>query len=220
VSDLATYLVAGVAGLVSGLVSAVPVGPINVTIINEAARHGQRRAWLVGLGAGTMEMIFCGIGFAGFTGLFDSRLVQTVFQLVGFVVITLLGWHYLTTRTLPGFGRTEAAVRRRFHPHTAFLIGFVRVLGNPGVLLYWVAVAASFAAHGLVGSDGSGRLACLAGVAVATFGWFGLLAWLAAQVHGRISLGWLLRLSRISGVCLLVVAAVLGGRLIWLLFRG
>jgi hypothetical protein len=52
-------------------------------------------------------------------------------------------------------------------------------------------------------------------VALATYGWFGLLGWLAAQVYGRISHGWLLRLSRYSGALLLVVAAVLGGRLAW-----
>jgi threonine/homoserine/homoserine lactone efflux protein len=215
VSALAHHLLAALAGVVSGLASAVPVGPVNVTLINEAARHGQRRAWWVGCGAGTMEMIFCATGFAGFARLFDSPPVHFLFQLAGFAVITGLGWHYLTARTLRGFGRAEAAVRRRYQPHTGFWLGFVRVLGNPGVLLYWVAVAASLTAHGVVGPDGRGRVACLAGVALATFGWFGLLAWLAAQVHGRISPHWLLRLSRLSGGFLLVVAAVLGGRLLW-----
>ncbi len=214
-STLAHHCLAALAGVLSGLASAVPVGPVNVTIINEAARHGQRRAWWVGCGAGTMEMIFCSIGFAGFARLFDTPQVHVLFQLTGFLVIAALGWRYLTARTLPGFGRTEAAVRRRYQPHAAFLLGFVRVLGNPGVLLYWVAVAAGLAAHGVVGPDGRGRAACLAGVTVATFGWFGLLAWLAAQVHGRISPSWLLRLSRYSGGLLLVVAAVLGGRLAW-----
>ncbi len=144
--------------------------------------------------------------------------MHVLIQLTGFLVIAGLGWHYLTARTLPGFGRAEAAVRRRYQPHAAFFLGFVRVLGNPGVLLYWVAVAAGLAAHGVVGPDGQGRVACLAGVAVATFGWFGLLAWLAAQVHGRLSQAWLLRFSRLSGGLLLGVAAVLGARLLgqWL----
>lgn len=214
-SALAHHVLAALAGVLGGLASAVPVGPVNVTIINEAARHGQRRAWWVGCGAGTMEMIFCLAGFAGSFHLLEAVWVQELFQLVGVGVIGGLGWHYLTTRSLPGYGRAEAAVRRRYQPHAAFALGFVRVLGNPGVLVYWMAVAASFAAHGLVGPDGSGRAACLAGVALATFGWFGLLGWLAAQVHGRISPSWLLRLSRYSGALLLVVAAVLGGRLAW-----
>jgi threonine/homoserine/homoserine lactone efflux protein len=215
VSALAHHLLAALAGVASGLASAVPVGPVNVTLINEAARHGRRRAWWVGCGAGTMEMIFCTAGFAGFARLFDSPPVHLLFQLAGFVVIAGLGWHYLRAQTLTGFSRAEAAVRRRYRPHAGYWLGFVRVLGNPGVLLYWIAVAASLSAHGVVGPDGRGRVACLAGVAVATFGWFGLLGWLAAQVHGRISQHWLLRLSRFSGAFLLVVAAALGGRLLW-----
>jgi len=215
VSALAHHVLAALAGVLGGLASAVPVGPVNVTLINEAARHGRRRAWWVGCGAGTMEMIFCVLGFAGSSSLQGVPWLQSLFQLVGVIVIMGLGWHYLTTRSLPGYGRAEAAVRRRYQPHAAFALGFVRVLGNPGVLVYWVAVAASFTAHGLVGPDGRGRAACLAGVALATFGWFGLLGWLAAQVHGRISPSWLLRLSRYSGALLLVVAAVLGSRLAW-----
>lgn len=214
-STLAHHCLAALAGVLGGLASAVPVGPVNVTIINEAARHGQRRAWWVGCGAGTMEMIFCVGGFVGAFHLLEAAWVQELFQLVGLGVLAGLGWHYLTTRSLPGFGRAEASVRRRYQPHAAFLLGFVRVLGNPGVLVYWMAVAAGLSAHGVVGPDGSGRLACLAGVAVATFGWFGLLAWLAAQVHGRIPQTWLLRLARYSGVLLLGVAVILGARLLW-----
>lgn len=214
-SSLTHQLLAGTAGFLSGLASSVPVGPVNVTLINEAARHGLRRAWWVGCGAGTLEMLFCLAGFAGSFHLLEAAWVQELFQLVGVGVLAGLGWHYLTTRSLPGFGRAEASMRRRYQPHAAFLLGFVRVLGNPGVLVYWMAVAGAFTAHGVVGSDGSGRLACLAGVAAATFGWFGLLAWLAAQVHGRISQGWLLRLARYSGVLLLLVAALLGARLGW-----
>lgn len=209
------HLLAALAGALSGLASAVPVGPVNVTIINEAARHGRNRAWWVGCGAGTMEMVFCALGFLGAAPLLTAPRLQSLLQLLGMLVIAGLGWHYLTTPTVPGIGLRRVARRQLYQPHAAFALGFVRVLGNPGVLVYWVAVATSFAAHGVVGSDGRGRTACLAGVALATYGWFGLLGWLAAQVHGRISSSWLLRLSRFSGALLLVVAAALGGRLLW-----
>ncbi len=66
-----------------------------------------------------------------------------------------LDWHYLRVRTLPGFGRTEAALRRRFQSPTGFFMGFMRVLGNPAVLLYWVAVAASLTAHGVASTEGA-----------------------------------------------------------------
>jgi threonine/homoserine/homoserine lactone efflux protein len=218
-SDPQAWVVPWTVGFLSGLVAAVPVGPINVTIVNEAARRGFVTAFAIGLGAGVMEMIYCFAGFAGFAELFKAKFIQAAFQLVGFIVMIALGWHYYTARTLPGRSRSEEAVERRFHPHTAFMIGFLRVLGNPGVLLFWIAASATFTAHSWVRPNWTSKGVCLAGVAVATFAWFALLSWFAARAHGRFSTDALLRLSRISGACLLLVAVVLGIRIILLLMR-
>jgi L-lysine exporter family protein LysE/ArgO len=219
VTDPLSLLVPWTVGFLSGLVAAVPVGPINVTIVNEAARRGFITALAIGLGAGTMEMIYCFVGFAGFAELFKTKFIQAAFQLAGFIVMIALGWHYYTARTLPGRSRSEDAVEKRFHPHTAFMIGFLRVLGNPGVLLFWIAASATFTAHNWVRPDWTSKGICLAGVALATFLWFVLLSWLAARAHGRFSTAALLRLSRISGACLLMVAVVLGIRIVFLLTR-
>ena len=216
-NDLLAMLWAAGAGFAMGLVSAVPVGPINVTIINEGARRGFGWALLIGLGAGTMEMIYGVIGFLGAAGLFTSHTVQAAFQLAGFLVMLYLGWHYYTAQSVPGVSHTAEVVERRLHPHTAFTTGFVRVLGNPGVLLFWVAVSTTLSAHGWVPPGWQHKAACLAGVAVAVLGWVTLLSWVAARAHLRISVGALLRLSRWSGLFLLLVAAVLGVRLVLLL---
>lgn len=216
-SDLPATLLAWGVGFLTGLVSAVPVGPINVTIINEAAQRGFFGAFLIGVGAVSMEMIYCFIGFAGFAELFAARAVKATFQFVGFVVMVYLGWKYYRAKALPSVTRTERSLQRRFHPHTSFMTGFLRVLGNPGVLLFWVAASATFTAHRWVRPDWASKGCCLAGVALATLGWFAFLSWAAARAHGRFSLEGLLRLSRISGVCLLGVAAVLGVRIIMLL---
>jgi threonine/homoserine/homoserine lactone efflux protein len=217
VNDLLAMFWAAVAGFVWGLISAVPVGPINVTIINEGARRGFGWAFLIGLGAGLMEMIYGTVGFLGAAGLFTSPVIQATFQLAGFLLMLYLGWHYYTAKSLPGTSHTAEVVERRLHPHTAFATGFVRVLGNPGVLLFWVAVSTTLSAHGWVRPGWQHKAACLAGVAVAVVGWVGLLSWAAARAHRRITVPMLLRLSRWSGVFLLAVALVLGVRLVLLL---
>lgn len=217
--DLPAILLAWGVGFLTGLVSAVPVGPINVTIINEAAQRGFFGAFLIGIGAVSMEMIYCFIGFAGFSELFAARAVQATFELVGFIVMVYLGWKYYRATALPGVTATEQSLQRRFHPRTAFMSGFLRVLGNPGVLLFWVAASATFTAHRWVRPDWASKGWCLAGVALATLGWFVFLSWAAARAHGRFSIQGLLRLSRISGLCLLGVAVVLGVRIVILLSR-
>ena len=63
------------------------------------------------------------------------------------------------------------------------------------------------------------RGACWAGVAFGCFSWFTLLSYLVSRGHGKFSTGTLLRMSQISGASLLVMAIVIGVRLIKLLAR-
>ena len=59
--------------------------------------------------------------------------------------------------------------------------------------------------------------ACWAGVALGCFAWFTLLSHLVSRGHGKFSTRTLLRMSQFSGASLLVMAIVIGVRLIRLL---
>jgi len=56
---VATHLSGDADGAWWGLYFVHPGGPINLTIMNEGARRGFKHAALVGLGASTMEIIYC-----------------------------------------------------------------------------------------------------------------------------------------------------------------
>src|SRR5205085_2544255 len=99
------------------------------------ARRGFRWALLIGLGSVAMEVIYCLIGFAGFSGLFDSRWLRAIMELASFLLMLLLGLKYLLMHSLPATTKTQEHFEPRLHPHTAFMTGFVRVLCNPNVLL-------------------------------------------------------------------------------------
>ena len=91
-SDLPPTLLAALAGFVSALVfSSIPVGPVNLTIINEGAQRGFWWAMLIGLGAATMEVIYCAIAFTGFSSFFDHRVVKASMEVFSFVFLLFLG---------------------------------------------------------------------------------------------------------------------------------
>jgi hypothetical protein len=95
------------------------------------------------------------------------------------------------------------------------MVGFVRVLGNPSVLLLWVTLSATFLAHDWVDQTVDDRISFVAGVASGAALWFVLLAWGVSRGHGRISPRVLLRMEHVSGAILLIAALVIGGRIIW-----
>lgn len=217
--------VSAITGLVSGLLLSIPVGPVNLTIMNEAARWGFRRGLLIGLGAACMEVLYCGLAFAGMSSFFGQPLVESFMEVFSFLFLVFLGLKFLLTRSVTTAvhvsagsrleTRLEARLEERFHPHSAFMVGWVRTLANPGVLLFWVILAGNFLARGWVAANGWGKGACVAGVAVATTAWFSGLSWAASRGHGRLSDRALLRMERASGVVLLLLAALHGGHIAW-----
>ena len=224
---LSPILQAGLTGLLSGLLLSIPVGPINLTILNEGARRGFKWAMLIGLGATTMEVIYCFIAFTGFASFFARGYVKAAMELFSFVFLLFLGVKFLATKSVQQspvqFGATvrriEEKLGLRFQPTSAFLTGLVRVMGNLGVLVFWIILAANFISREWVLPDWPGKLACVAGVAVGTGAWFIGLSWAVSLGRGKWSEQTLLKMEHFSGMTLLVIALIHGGTIIWQMHR-
>ena len=147
-APISPIVLAAFTGFLSGFLLSIPVGPINLTIVNEGARRGFKVAALISIGAVLMEVIYCAIAFTGFASFFHHRLIKAAMELFSFVFMLYLGIKFLFARELPAATRIETRIEERLHPHSAFMIGFVRTMANPGVLLCW-------ASHG---GWGTGRL--------------------------------------------------------------
>jgi threonine/homoserine/homoserine lactone efflux protein len=213
--DLNPNLLAVLTGFISGFILSVPVGPVNLTIVNEGARRGLLWAILIGFGAVVMEVIYCALAFTGFANFFDGKMIKAVMELTSFVFFLYLGIRFLTVRTITAVAPMEERLKEKIQPHSAFAIGFVRVMGNPGVFLFWIFLAALFKAHDWVEPTLAGTVSCVAGVAGGTSVWFCGLSYAVSCGHGKFTEGTLLRMERISGICLLVMAIGQGIHIVW-----
>jgi len=207
------FLVSALTGVVSGLLLSIPVGPINLTIMNEGARRGFKWAALIGLGATIMEVLYCSIAFTGFSSLFGNRVIKAGMELFSFVFMLFLGIKFLVAKSFAAplhmgdaVDNLEHQIEVRLHPHSAFWTGFVRTMANPGVLLFWIVLAASFLARGWVADTWASKLVCICGVTFGVGVWFFGLSWLVSRGHGRFSERTLLRIERGSGIGLLLLA--------------
>ena len=219
---LPPLVLAGLTGFLSGLLLSIPVGPVNLTIINEGARRGFRWAALIGLGATAMEVLYCAVAFTGFASFFSQGYIKAAMELFSFVFMLYLAVKFLlaksvtaTTKISAVTSRLEARLEERLHPRSAFMTGFARVMGNPGVLLFWIILAANFISREWVEPNGPGKIACIAGVAGGVGLWFVGLSWAVSLGHRKIGEETLLRIEHGSGGVLLVLALVHGGTLVW-----
>jgi len=99
-ADIHPILLAGLTGFISGFLLSIPVGPINLTIMNEARDEGFFWAMMIGLGATTMEMIYCFIAFTGFASFFARGYVQSSDGVVQLVFMLFLGVKFLLAKSV------------------------------------------------------------------------------------------------------------------------
>src|SRR3954471_1321954 len=134
--NLPPIVLAALTGFLSGLLLSIPVGPVNLTIMNEGARRGFKWAFMIGMGATAMEMIYCFVAFTGFASFFTRGTVKAAMELFSFVFMLFLGVKFLMAKSVevPPFElgahaqRIEERIGQRFHPTSAFMTGLVRVM--------------------------------------------------------------------------------------------
>jgi threonine/homoserine/homoserine lactone efflux protein len=209
-------------GFLAGIILSIPVGPVNLTILNEGARRGFKWASLIGIGATVMEIIYCGIAFTGFAAFFERDWIKSAMEVFSFGFMLILGLKFTFAKTISApmhLGKTSdiigERIEGRLHPHSGFMIGFVRTLANPMVLLGWVILGGGFIARGWVEPTLSSKLFCLIGVAVGVGLWFLGLSWAISLGHRKIDEKTLLRMEHGSGILLLILALANGIHIAW-----
>ena len=204
-----------IAGFICGFVVSIPVGPVNLTVINQALRNGFLRAFHVGLGAIFAETIYATLLMAGHSSVLDKPHVRDALRVISVVVIVGVGLRSLLFKP-EKFQASEVVAERmdeRWHHPRAFLLGFILTIFNLMLVVLWATLAAVLFARDWVQPELLSRVTCSVGVFVGGTGWFALLAYFVSRAHRRVKLETLTVLVRVCGVVLIVFAALLAYKL-------
>jgi hypothetical protein len=178
-------------------------------------------------------VIYCTIAFTGFSSFFGIRIVKTSMEVFSFVFMLFLGVKFLSAKTViaptqlgAAASRIEKRIDEKLHPHSAFMTGLVRVMGNLGVLLFWIVAALYFMSHDAwftsyewVEDTIAAKAAFITGVALGANLWFFGVSWLSSRGQGRLSDRTLLRMEHFSGICLLALGLINGAHIAWQLAK-
>jgi arginine exporter protein ArgO len=193
---LLTYFFIGAA---LGALTGVPIGPLNVAIIDAAYRHHLRRAVAVGLGGAVADLAYASLGILGLGQLLTAHVaVPPILYGVSGVVLIIYG--ILTVRAQPidpgVAGQSDLVGKSYFWG--GFGMGVALILLNPATLITWVVIVGSAMAD----ATRSEGMAAALGIGAGSALWFTVVAHLAD--HGKKVLGkktvWL---TRIVGVALI-----------------
>jgi len=212
----ADLLEAVTAGVVFGFIVSVPVGPVNLTVINRALRRGFVSAFLTGLGAVTAETIYAALLLAGHSSILDLPIVRDWLRWISVVLIVIIGIRSLLFKEekhIEHDATVAAKVENRWHHPRSFILGFLLTISNLLLVVLWATIASLLFAHEWVTPERASRWACTVGVFAGGTVWFLLLAFFVSRAHRRVKPAVLTALVRGCGVAFLVFAAWLAYKL-------
>jgi threonine/homoserine/homoserine lactone efflux protein len=193
-------------GVAAGALTGVPIGPVNVAVIDAAYRHTMRRAIAVGMGGACADGLYSALGVLGVTPVL--RTYPTVPPILyGVSGVVLLIYGFLTARSQPVTpASTDApkAPEQAREMWSGFTLGLALIVLNPAAIVTWVVIMGSI----IPDATPINGIFCALGVMAGSFGWFALVAYLTQK--GKNVLGdkaaWI---PRVIGVALMVYAVYL-----------
>ena len=164
-------VIAAALGLGLGIATGMPLGVINVAIVDATIAGHRRFATGIGIGGALADAIHAALAFIGIGQLVTRRpdlvRVLAIAAAVLIVAYALVSWR---TKRIPT-KRVDATSPR------AVLTGLLLTLFNPGALSAWVAVAALWPTTSL-----AEELTLAVGVGIGSAAWFIALAHLVSRV--------------------------------------
>ena len=207
-----------IAGIGCGLVVSVPVGPVNLTVINQALRRGFGAAFLMGVGAIFAESLYASLMLWGHASILDEPRVVLALRVVAVIVITALGVRYLLFKAARlDASEAEAKAKRldeRWHHPKSFFLGFALTITNFMLVVVWATIVTLLFAHEWVTRTLASRILCVVGVLIGGSIWFFLVAFFVSRAQRRLKSQTLTLLVRGCGVLFLGFAALLAYKLI------
>ena len=205
------------AGFIAGFVVAVPVGPVNLTVINQALRRGFGAAFLIGIGAMCAETVYASLMLWGHASILSAPRVVLAMRIIAVIVIGAMGARYLLFKSarVSASEVTAQKLDEHWHHPRSFFLGFALTISNLMLVVVWATVVTLLFAHEWVVPTLVSRLLCALGVLCGGSTWFLLLAFFVSRAHRRVKDQTLTILVRCCGVLFLGFA----GLLAWKLFR-
>lgn len=168
-----TYFILGAA---IGAITGVPIGPVNVAVIESAYRHNLKRAIAVGVGGGVADCLYALLGVLGVGPFLRSHpTIPPILYAVSGVVLLVFGFLTMRTRSSSFRQVTSGARVESGQLWMGFVVGVALILMNPAAIITWVIIVGSF----LVEATQAQGVAAALGIGAGSFLWFALVAFLA-----------------------------------------
>jgi threonine/homoserine/homoserine lactone efflux protein len=204
-----TYILLVLAGVVMGLIAAVPIGPVNLICIRRTFAFGPVNGFMSGLGAALGDGIFAAISGFGLT--YISQLIEgysTILELIGGAMMVWFGYRmYVAPPVIARLDDGDRGDKAGTNLARAMASALALTITNPVTIGSFVAMFATL--QGFAGGplDPAESGFVVAGVLGGSAGWWLVLTTVIGLFHARIDEKVMRTINRGSGLLVALCGA-------------
>jgi threonine/homoserine/homoserine lactone efflux protein len=200
-------MIALLLGIIIGFIMCIPVGPINVWVVNTLLKYNFRSAFSIALGGSLMDFSYFMVILTGLSIFTFSHKTSLILKIIGVLFLFI-------------FGIKEILNKKQMEEHTDddkktpsasgfFALGILIYTSNPTLIATMTGLAAVIKSWRVFDFNFLNYFLLSFGVAIGSASWFYLLLKIVQRYENRIPKKFFLNFGRISGVLILIFSLIM-----------
>lgn len=200
-------------GLLTGFLMCIPIGPLNVWVMQTVIKKSTLAALLVALGGSIMDVIYFYAILSGLSFISIPEGWITPLKTVGIVLIIILGIKELMSR--PSANDLESPKKKVSIQGMGgyFLLGVIIYTSNPTLIITMSGLGTFIKSLGLMEFNQFNIILLSTSLGLGSFLWFAFLSFFVRKYQDTIRGKYLKRFSTISGVLMIGLGVIMGYQL-------
>ncbi len=192
-------------GILLGMLTAIPVGPIGILIAKRTLTNGKASGVISGTGAALADGIYATIAVFS-VGAVSSVLLEYHFyiSIIGSIFLLYMGYRIYKSVIPEDFKEFH---ERSFDAVEDFFSTFFLTITNPTLILSFSAVFASFGLRALEGDDVT-KIFLVIGFVLGSFSWFFTLSSIIDRLRNKFTVNTLTVVNHFAGVIIMIFAVM------------
>lgn len=190
-------------GIVIGFLMCIPVGPINVWVVNTLIKHNFRSAFSIALGGALMDFTYFMVILSGLSFFRFSPTTVLILKIIGVLFLLVFGVREIFYRPKV-LNDQEKALKKIPHSSSFFLMGVLIYTSNPTLIATMTGLAAMIKSWGLFNEGLVNHTLLSLGLAAGSTLWFFILLKGVMKYQARIPERFFKVFARSSGVLIVL----------------
>lgn len=200
-------------GFIIGFLMCIPIGPINVWVINTKIKKGSLNAMSIAVGGSTMDFFYFFIIMSGLSFFTFSDNTVQILKSIGILLIFLLGIKELFAKVVPS---EEFKDEKEIHKLAgAFVLGVVLYTSNPTLIFTMTGLAAFVKSLAIYPDSTLNHFLVSFGLAIGSAAWFLFLVTFVSRFEEKIKDKYLTYFNRVSGALMVCLSLFMGKNLLF-----